>query len=107
MKHYTTKIDRMRGEEYTSYMLSNFGVLITEDIKDMTIKGFIIKNIWYRLYLPKVTNGVIESFRAEQMEYIGSYPRMVDVKRRIKEIIKDDPEQFEEFYNTMKEIKQS
>lgn len=107
MKHYTTKIDRMRGEQYKSYMLSNFGILIREDCKNMTIKGFIIKDIWYFLYLPKVTNGTIESFRFEKMEYIGSYSRMTYVKQRIKQLIKDNPERFEEFYTTMKEIRQS
>lgn len=103
---YTTFIDRLRIDKYKAHMMSFFGVLIEEDTKDVKIQGFILKNTWYRLYLPYIDEaGQIESFRKDQMHYIGVYYGTANLKKKIKELIKEDPEQFEKYYKAMEVLK--
>ena len=99
---YTTKIDRMKTTAYKNYMFRTFGVLIADDISGMEIKGFIIKDIWYKIYLPVIEDGMIKSFRHCDMEYIGEYPSITDTKKRIKELIKAFPDRFIQFNTIMK-----
>ncbi len=99
---YTTKIDRMKTTAYKNYMFRTFGVMIEDDIAGMEIKGFIIKDIWYKIYLPVIEDGQIKSFLIKNMEYIGEYPSITDTKKRIKELIKEFPDRFIQFNTIMK-----
>lgn len=103
---YNTFIDRLRIDKYKAHMMSFFGVLIEEDTKDVQIQGFILKNTWYRLYLPYVDEaGQIESFCKNEMHYIGVYYGTVELKKKIKELIKEDLEQFQKYYKAMEVLK--
>lgn len=91
---YNTKIDRMKTDQYKSYMFNKLGVIIDEDLSSYKSKGFIMKDIWYRLCIPYIENGDIFSFKRENMEYFGCFYGIIELKRKVKELIKENPERF-------------
>lgn len=91
---YNTKIDRMKTEQYKSYMFRKFGVMIDEDLSSYKSKGFIMKDIWYRLYIPYIEDGDIFSFKRENMEYFGCFYGIIELKQKVKQLIKENPERF-------------
>lgn len=100
---YNTKIDRMRTEKYLSYMFNHFGVMVNADLSGYKAKGFIMKDVWYRLWIPYTdADGNIISFKHDKMEYIGNYKGIVDLKRRIKELIYEQPERFKKLAEAIK-----
>ena len=100
---YSTTVDRMKINDYKTHMFHKFGVMIEEDLPSIKIQGFIIKDVWYRLWIPYIgQDGKPESFKKEGMEYIGIYQGSVFLKMRIKELIKEDPERFAQMYRGMK-----
>ena len=100
---YNTKIDRMRTEKYLSYMFNHFGVMINNDLSTNISKGFIMKDVWYNLWIPKIDDdGNIISYKYENMEYIGNYKGIVELKRKIKELIYEDLERFKKLSEAVK-----
>lgn len=99
---YNTKIDRMKTEAYKSYMFNNLGVLIAEDLSSYKSKGFIMKDVWYRLYIPYIEDGKIFSFKRENMEYFGCFYGIIELKAKVKEIIREQPERFVELANIIR-----
>lgn len=91
---YNTKIDRMKTEQYKSYMFRKLGVMIDEDLSSYKSKGFIMKDIWYRLYVPYIEDGDIFSFKRENMEYFGCFYGIIELKQKVKQLIKENPERF-------------
>lgn len=91
---YNTKIDRMKTEQYKSYMFRKLGVMIDEDLSSYKSKGFIMKDIWYRLYIPYIEDGDIFSFKRENMEYFGCFYGIIELKQKVKQLIKENPERF-------------
>lgn len=91
---YNTKIDRMKTEQYKSYMFRKFGVMIDEDLSSYKSKGFIMKDIWYRLYIPYIEDGDIFSFKRENMKYFGCFYGIIELKQKVKQLIKENPERF-------------
>ena len=99
---YNTKIDRMKTDQYKSYMFNKLGVMIDEDLSSYKSKGFIMKDIWYRLYIPYIENGDIFSFKRENMEYFGRFYGIIELKAKVKEIIREQPERFIELANIIR-----
>lgn len=99
---YNTKIDRMKTEQYKSYMFRKFGVMIDEDLSSYKSKGFIMKDIWYRLYIPYIEDGDIFSFKRENMEYFGCFYGIIELKQKVKQLIKENPERFIELANIIR-----
>ena len=99
---YNTKIDRMKTKQYKSYMFSKLGVMIDEDLSSYKSKGFIMKDIWYRLYVPYIEDGDIFSFKRENMEYFGCFYGIIELKAKVKEIIREQPERFIELANIIR-----
>ena len=99
---YNTKIDRMKTDQYKSYMFNKLGVMIEEDLSGYKSKGFIMKDIWYRLYIPYIEEGVIFSFKRENMEYFGCFYGIIELKAKVKELIREQPERFIELANIMR-----
>lgn len=99
---YDTKVDRMTTAKYESYMFRVFGVMISEDLSSYKSKGFIMKDIWYRLYIPYIEDNKIYSFKHENMEYIGCYYGIINLKQRLKELIKTRPDYFKNLAQIMK-----
>ena len=91
---YNTKIDRMKTEQYKSYMFRKLGVMIDEDLSSYKSKGFIMKDIWYRLYIPYIEDGDIFSFKRENMEYFGCFYGIIELKQKVKQLIKENPDRF-------------
>ena len=91
---YNTKIDRMKTEQYKSYMFRKLGVMIDEDLSSYKSKGFIMKDIWYRLYVPYIEDGDIFSFKRENMEYFGCFYGIIELKQKVKQLIKENPKRF-------------
>ena len=89
---YNTKIDRMKTDQYKSYMFNKLGVMINEDLSSYKSKGFIMKDIWYRLYVPYIEDGDIFSFKRENMEYFGCFYGIIELKQKVKQLIKENPE---------------
>lgn len=99
---YNTKIDRMKTDQYKSYMFNKLGVMIDEDLSSYKSKGFIMKDIWYRLYIPYIEDGDIFSFKRENMEYFGCFYGIIELKAKVKEIIREQPERFIELANIIR-----
>lgn len=99
---YNTKIDRMKTDQYKSYMFNKLGVMIDEDLSSYKSKGFIMKDIWYRLYIPYIEDGDIFSFKRENMEYFGCFHGIIELKAKVKEIIREQPERFIELANIIR-----
>lgn len=100
---YNTKIDRMRTEKYLSYMFNHFGIMVNNDLSSYKSKGFIMKDVYYKLWIPKIDDdGNIISFKHEYMEYIGNYKGIVELKRKIKELIYEQPEKFKSLSEALK-----
>lgn len=99
---YNTKIDRMRTDQYKSYMFNKLGVMIEEDLSSYKSKGFIMKDIWYRLYIPYIEDGEIFSLKHENMEYFGCFYGIIELKAKVKEIIREQPERFVELANIIR-----
>ena len=99
---YNTKIDRMKTEQYKSYMFRKLGVMIDEDLSSYKSKGFIMKDVWYRLYVPYIEDGDIFSFKRENMEYFGCFYGIIELKQKVKQLIKENPERFIELASIMR-----
>ena len=84
----------MKTEQYKSYMFRKLGVMIDEDLSSYKSKGFIMKDIWYRLYVPYIEDGDIFSFKRENMEYFGCFYGIIELKQKVKQLIKENPERF-------------
>ena len=101
---YSSKLERSRVDKYISVLMKNFGIIIREDTKYTKIKGFIISDVWYYVYFPKIANGKIISLRFEDMDYMNQYYGIAEVKYFIKNAIKENPEKFIEFNKAMKGV---
>ena len=101
---YSSKLERSRVDKYISALMKIFGIIIREDTKYTKIKGFIISDVWYYVYFPKIANGSIISFRYEDMNYINQFYGIAEVKYFIKNAIKENPEKFIEFNKAMKGV---
>lgn len=99
---YNTKIDRMKTDQYKSYMFNKMSVMIEEDLSSYKSKGFIMKDIWYRLYVPYIEDGEIFSLKHENMEYFGCFYGIIELKAKVKEIIREQPERFVELANIIR-----
>lgn len=99
---YNTKIDRMKTDQYKSYMFNKLGVMIEEDLSSYKSKGFIMKDVWYRLYVPYIKDGEIFSFKRENMAYYGCFYGIIELKAKVKEIIREQPERFVELANIIR-----
>ena len=53
-----------------------------------------MKGIWYRLYVPYIKDGDIFSFKRENMKYFGGFYGIIDLKQKVKQLIKENPERF-------------
>ena len=99
---YNTKIDRMKTDQYKSYMFNKLGVTIEEDLSSYKSKGFIMKDIWYKLYVPYIEDGKIFSLKHENMEYFGCFYGIIELKAKVKQIIREQPERFVELANIIR-----
>lgn len=103
---YDTKVDRMKTDEYTTYMFHTFGISIVNDMAILEVSGFIIKNSWFSIYLPKITDaGEVASFKYEACEYVGQYMGIVETKLKIKQLLKEQPERFLQMAQAMQAMK--
>lgn len=101
---YDTKVDRMKEREYRYYMMKTFGILIEDVSKHVKIKGFIIADLCYEIYLPKIVDNEIQGLMKHMMQYLAHGYNMVEVKWHIKEDIKSRPEYYIQLANIMKEV---
>ena len=103
---YDTKVDRMKSDKYTTYMFHTFGISIVPDMASLEVCGFIIKNSWFSIYLPKITDvGEIAGFKYETCEYVGQYMGIVETKAKIKQLLKEQPERFLQMAQAMQAMK--
>lgn len=99
---YNTKIDRMKTDKYISYIFSKLGIMVQTDLSQYKSHGFIMKDVWYKLYVPYVENNDIFSFRSENMEYFGCFYGIIELKQKVKQLIKENPERFIELANIIR-----
>ncbi len=91
--HYNTAADRLPIDKYTRFMFDTFSIMIEEPARYGQYTGFIKRNPMYDIYIPFVNDGHIGSLLHHDCRRYSA-AGVVDLKLKIKALIKEDPERF-------------
>lgn len=91
--HYNTAADRLPIEKYMRFMFDTFSIIIEEPARYGQYIGFIKRNPMYDIYIPFVNDGRIGSLLYHDCRRYSA-AGVVELKLKIKAMIKEDPERF-------------
>lgn len=92
---YNTATDRLPIEKYTRFMFDTFSIIIEESVEYGQYTGFIKRDPMYDIYIPFVNDEHIGSLLHHNCRRYSA-AGVVELKLKIKAMIKEHPERFAE-----------
>lgn len=99
---YNTATDRLPIEDFKRVMFKRFYINIEEPAGYGTYSGFIKRNPCYDIYVPYLEDGKITGLMHHNCRRYSA-AGVVDLKLKIKAMIKEDPERFKQLAQAVAE----
>ena len=99
---YDTATDRLPIEDFKKVMFKRFYINIEEPTGYGNYSGFIKHNPRYDIYIPYLEDGKIAGLMRNNCRRYSA-AGVVDLKYKIKQLIKEDPERFKQLAQAVEE----
>jgi len=99
---YDTATDRLPIDDFKKVMFKRFYINIEEPAGCGSYTGFIKRDPLYDIYVPYLQDGKITGLMRHNCRRYSA-AGVVELKRKIKELIKEDPERFKQLAQAVAE----